>query len=149
MVADFETVYTVTDFWDGIRAGIADFNGVPHYYERLDEQREEHEDDWVDLFLLKRIDEETFRLAIEDWDIWKRWYIACQTGETTVETHPALPKDRTRHTEITKILTERLVVNPGLDVKAQAEFERDYRNIHPTHATNPMAKIKVKWQVIS
>jgi hypothetical protein len=145
MAADFETVYTVTDFWDGIRAGIADFNGVPHYYERLDEQRDEQKDDWVDLFLLKRIDQETFRLAMEDWEIWKRWYISgCQP-----KTHPALPEDRARHTEITEILSERLVVTPSLDVKAQAEFERDYRDIHPKHASNPMAKIKVKWQVIS
>lgn len=146
MAADFETVYTVTDFWDGIRAGIADFNGAPHYYERpFDEQK----DDWTEFFLLKRIDEETFRLAMEDWEIWKRWYIACQIGETTIETHPALPEDRARHREITEILSERLVVNPSLDVKAQAEFERDYRDIHPKHATNPMAKLKVKWQVIS
>jgi hypothetical protein len=59
---EYETVYTVLDYWDGIRTGIADFHGAPHYYERpFDEAR----DNWADNFLLKPIDEETLRLALE------------------------------------------------------------------------------------
>src|SRR5437868_5445714 len=98
---EYERVHTVFNYWDGIRSGIADFNGMPHYYEcPFDEVK----DDWAGYFLLKPIDEETFQLAMEDWAIWQRWYIACQTGKTTLETHPALPEDRKRHTEIKKIL---------------------------------------------
>ena len=152
MDSDFETVYTVTDFWDGIRAGIADFNRHPHYYERQDEPRYEHDDAWVDIFFLKPIDNETFKLAIEDWEIWQRWHIAYQTGETTVETHPALPEDRARYVEISEILTRRLVIHSDEAIKAEAEFKRDYSDIHPPqngHATHPMAKISVKWHVVS
>jgi hypothetical protein len=30
---DWEKVYTVTDFYDGPRLGVADYNGQPHLYE--------------------------------------------------------------------------------------------------------------------
>jgi hypothetical protein len=32
MAGEFETVYTVTAYYDGILAGIADFRGVPHVF---------------------------------------------------------------------------------------------------------------------
>jgi hypothetical protein len=144
--AGFENIYTVINFWDGIRSGIADFNGSPHYYEcPFDEAR----DDWADYFLLHPIDEEIFRLAMEDWAIWQRWYAASQGGATTIETHPALPEDRARHTEIQEALAGRLVINPDRDIKAVAEVQRDYSGIEPNHATNPMARLIVKWHVIS
>jgi hypothetical protein len=142
----FENVYTVFDFYDGVRSGIADFNGSPYYYEC---PFDEVENDWADYFILHRIDEETFRLAMEQWAIWQRWYEACQAGRTTHETHPALPEDRGRYTEIEGILVQSLVVNPELDIKAQAEFQRDYTGIEPKQATNPMARLLVKWHVIS
>src|SRR5687768_8510315 len=31
----FERVYTVTDYWDGPREGIADFQDVPHLYRSI------------------------------------------------------------------------------------------------------------------
>jgi hypothetical protein len=142
----FENIYTVMNYWDGIRSGIADFNGSPHYYEcPFDEAK----DDWADYFLLHPIDEETFRLAMEGWAIWRRWYIAHQTGQTTFETHPALPEDRARHTAIQEALAGRLVVNVGRDKRAKAEIQRDYTDIEPNHATNPMARLMVKWRVVS
>jgi hypothetical protein len=70
MSGDFETVYTVTDWYDGPREGIADFNGMPHLYQW---QFDNAKDDWADTLLLTPVDEETFRLALEDWAIWVRW----------------------------------------------------------------------------
>jgi hypothetical protein len=35
MEQKFEKVYTVTDFYDGPRGGIANFRGHPHVYESL------------------------------------------------------------------------------------------------------------------
>jgi hypothetical protein len=58
----YDKVYTVTEYYDGARAGVADFNGQPHYYEC---QFDELEGNWSDVFLLKPIDSETFRLALE------------------------------------------------------------------------------------
>lgn len=116
---DLGVVHTITDWYDGPRAGVADFSGRPHYYECLfDEPR----DDWSDVYLLKPLDEETFRLVIEDWNIWLRWEAAFREGRTPRETHPALPEDRGRHDELAKILAERLFVSPDTCVKARGEF---------------------------
>ncbi len=35
MERSFEHVYTVTDYYDGPRGGVAEFNGVPHVYRSL------------------------------------------------------------------------------------------------------------------
>ena len=58
----FEKVYTVTDYNDGPRAGVADFNGTPHLYES----------EWNDIervngdtYKLSPIDNHTFELARE------------------------------------------------------------------------------------
>jgi len=144
--AEYEKIYTVFDFYDGIRTGIADFNGAHHYYER---PSDEAQGDWADYFLLKPIDEETFQLAMEDWAIWQRWYAASLARETTVDTHPALPEDRARHDEIQAILKRRLVVNPATDIKAQGEIQRNYEGVWPKHATNPFARLQIKWRVVA
>src|SRR5215218_468872 len=66
----FERVHTMTDYYDGPRRGIADYDGTPHLYESL---FDEDADGYGDVFELRRVDDETFRIAIEDWQIWLRW----------------------------------------------------------------------------
>lgn len=131
-MSDYETVYTITDWYDGARQGVADLNGQPHYYEN---HWDEGTQFWSDIYHLKPLDAETFALAMKDWEIWLRWERAMKEGKTTGETHPALPEDKQRHIELEKILTERLVISPETSVKAAAEFIYG----QPT---------KVKWSVI-
>ena len=117
--SEYEIVHTITDWYDGARGGIADINGAPHYYEcRWDDAT----DDWSEVYLLNRIDQETFRLAMEDWAIWLRWRKAFDEGRTKQETHPALPEDRARHTEIAAILAQRLVIREEALIRAKSEF---------------------------
>jgi hypothetical protein len=98
----FDTIYTMTDFYDGPRKGVAVYHGVPHLYESC----------WADIelesdvFLLSPISADVLALALEDWDIWLRWSAARHAGLTTTETHPALPKDRARHNELVMLLQE-------------------------------------------
>lgn len=131
-MSDYEAVYTITDWYDGARVGVADLNGQPHYYEN---HWNDGEDDWSDIYLLQQLDAETFALAMEDWEIWLRWERAFKNGEATQETHPALPEERQRHNELEKILAKRLVISPETCVKATAEFVYG----QPT---------KVKWHVV-
>ncbi len=131
-MAEHETVYTITDWYDGARRGIADLYGKPHYYEN---PWNESEQDWSEIYFLKLLDDETFALAMEDWEIWLRWERAFKDGKTTQETHPALPEDKQRHEQLKKTLAERLVISPEKCVKATAEFVYG----EPT---------KVKWQKI-
>lgn len=142
IASSYDKVYTVTDYYDGARAGVADFNGQPHYYEC---QFDESKDDWSDIFLLKPIDSETLNLALEDWDIWARWNAAYENGKASVNTHPALPEDRERHDEISEILKSRLKVDPEKDMKVKAEFEV----AEPKREGKSIASLIVKWSVIS
>lgn len=135
----FEAVHTMTDYYDGPRRGIADFDGRPCLYESLfDDLRDEHDD----IFLLRPIDEETLRLALEDWQIWLRWEEAFYAGKATTETHPALPEDRTRHEEIAAALPARLEVLSGPATRAHAIFRP--RHGHPDGGRG--RTLEVQWR---
>src|SRR5579862_5121611 len=84
----FERVYTIWDYWDGPRSGIASYEGQPHHYQC---EWDEAADDYSDTFALTPIDEETFSLAMEQWSIWQQWQKAFHGGEVPGATHPTLP----------------------------------------------------------
>ena len=90
----FETVYTMTDWYDGPRRGVAMVNGKPHVYEscwsNIDSASQ-------DVFLLSEVSGEALALAIEDWEIWLRWSAAFKRGDVTEETHPCHAAERPRH----------------------------------------------------
>jgi hypothetical protein len=115
-----DIVHTVTERYDGPVRGIAEFRGRPHYYER---QFNAEADEWSEIYWLMPIDEETFRLAMEAWEIWKRWEAAFRDCRTTPATHPALPEDRARWDELSTVLKRRLVIEPDRAVVAHARFD--------------------------
>jgi hypothetical protein len=131
-MSDYEIVHTISDWFDGARAGVANLNGEPHYYKN---QWLENEQSWSELYLLQPLDTETFAFVMEDWEIWLRWEKAFKEGKTTQETHPVLPEERRRHEELKPILMERLVVIPEKSIRATAEFVYG----QPT---------KVKWHIV-
>lgn len=97
-----EPVFTVYDFYDGPRGGVAHCGGVPHVYRSLflDFERDAEGTPQDDVFLLKPINPRLYDLALEDWAIFLRWRAAFDAGEVDLSTHPALPQDRPRHDEI-------------------------------------------------
>ena len=117
---ELETVHTITEHYDGPVRGIADFRGQPHYYER---QFNDSTDEWSDIYWLTPIDDETFGLAMEAWQIWRRWETAFHQHQTTLATHPALPADRARGDELATLLKQRLVVDQQRALVAQGSFE--------------------------
>lgn len=119
LTTEFEIVHTMTDYYDGPRSGIANYRGKPHIYESLFSDALENSD----VFLLQPIDEETFRLAMEDWSIWCRWERAFHSRQTTQDTHPSLPQDRARHDELEAILTPRLHIEDARAFRARGRFE--------------------------
>jgi hypothetical protein len=66
----YEYVFTVTEYFDGPRKGIANYQGNPHFYECI---FDEVKDDYSGVFQLTPLDSETLKLAMEDWEIWRRW----------------------------------------------------------------------------
>src|SRR5688572_30570390 len=120
-----ERVYTVTDYWDGPRAGIADYDGRPHTFDAV---FDDEADAWSDVFVLRPIDAETLALALEAWAIWLRWKATFDTGQTTTDTHPPLPADRARHAELEAAIERRLAARPDEAVRARALFRSDERS---------------------
>lgn len=133
-----ERVYTVLDYYDGPRSGIADFRGKPHFYYQPMEQSTGA---GRDSFLLQPISDETFKLAMEDWAIWCRWERAFHSGRTTQDTHPALPQDRARHEELDRVLAAALRVEPGTALRVKARFDARRRG-------EPGLTSTVEWRVL-
>jgi hypothetical protein len=115
----FERVYTMTDYYDGPRGGIADLDGRPHLYSS---PFEFWKDEYEDLYELRPVDGDTLALALEDWEIWLRWEEAFHAGRTAPDAHPALPADRARHDELAPLLAARLAALPRPSIRARGEF---------------------------
>ena len=133
----WERVYTINDYCDCPRLGVADFEGKPDIYKcRFDEV----EGEWSDEFLLSAIAPDLLALVLEDWEIWLRWERAFHAGETTIKTHPTLPQDRVRHEALKGLIGNRLTDPLGEARKVKACF----RNAS-SDATEP----EVEWLPIS
>lgn len=112
-----ERVYTVTDYYDGPRCGIANFRGRPHLYES------DFDDD---TFRLYPVAADLLQLALEDWAIWVRWSDAFNRGEVDASTHPAHPADRTRHEELAALLDWKRLTDSIRPIVAHGTFEADH-----------------------
>src|SRR5215475_12954476 len=117
---EHETVFTVTDYWDGPRVGVANFKEEPHYFQCI---FDESADDWTSRFWLHPIDHATFQLVLEAWQIWERWRDAFHAHKVGDETHPCLPEDRERHGAISRVLEKQLSIDPISDRLAEGKFE--------------------------
>lgn len=116
----YEEVFTVTDYYDGPRQGIANFEGKPHFYECMfDDKR----DDYTNMFWLTPVEADLFRLAMEDWAIWQRWEAALHAGHADRASHPALPEDRARHDELKVILDLELRTNKDKCIIRKGSFK--------------------------
>lgn len=125
-----EPVFTVTDWYDGPRRGVALFDGRPHAFESLFDD---------DRFRLWPIDDAVLALALEDWAIWRRWEKAFHAGEAPHGSHPALPADRARHEALTGLLDP--LTSPGpSSFFARGRFE-------PSGEDNGHASYRVEWAV--
>jgi hypothetical protein len=138
---DFERVFTVTDYYDGPRGGIANYRDQPHLYTC---EWNEAIDNYADTFLLSPVSGDTFLLALEDWEIWLRWERAFHEGRVTQETHPILPEDRARYEEIESILKRVLVPDLEQAIRASAEF-KPITLAAPGERVPGMVALQVRW----
>jgi hypothetical protein len=136
--AVWERVYTVNDYYDGPRRGIADFCGKPHIYES---EFSDIEDEYTNSFVLVQIESELLDLVLEDWAIWLRWQAAYQHREVSLDTHPALPHERQRHEELKQRIGGRLRVEPS---EAVARATAEFRNL-----TQESGRLEVRWHEIA
>ncbi|MDB4906254.1 MAG: hypothetical protein JWO05_1038 [Gemmatimonadetes bacterium] len=142
----FEKVYTVTDFYDGPRAGIADLDGAPHAYMSMYPSASESEEN-DNLYDLSPITPEVLALALEDWAIWLRWSQAYDAGITTLETHPALPQDSERHAQLMATLEKALAIDPERRREARGEF-RAVRPLPESDSPDWSCAREVRWTLV-
>jgi len=108
------------DYYDRPRKGIANYRGQPHLYECI---FDEEKDDYSELFQLTPLPNDIFRLAMEDWTIWRQWETVFHAGQTDLSTHPALPHDANRHAELKRTLESSLVTDPAKAIFRVGRFE--------------------------
>jgi hypothetical protein len=115
----FERVYTVWDYYDGPRSGIAGYDGTPHSYNC---EWNKGKQDYADTFVLMPVDPDTFALAMEQWSIWREWEDAFHRGDVPQSTHPGLPGSHPRYAELEAILKERISAQSGPRRRFRAVF---------------------------
>jgi hypothetical protein len=135
----YETVFTVTDYYGYPRRGIANYKAKPHLYKCISKKRRNHDSG---LFQLTPLDSETFKLAMEHWEIWRRWLVAFYARKTDISTGPALPREASRHAELTRILRKLLVSDPEKSITRVGQFEVLQE---PSLPTNVIRQLQVKW----
>ena len=144
MERPFERVYTVMDFWDGPRSGFADFDGVPHAYRSL---WRDDLDDWDQdgQFALGPVSPDLLAIALEDWEIWRRWEEAYYADKVGLSTHPALPEDHARHIELAPIIERALEIDPSRRRIAVGEFRSLNGRRGAPGAPSSRAILEVRW----
>jgi hypothetical protein len=114
----FGRVFTVWDYYDGPRTGIAEHDGRPHYYARELDDDDEH----AETFILRPIDDETLDLALRHWNIWCGWQLAFHRGEKDHSSHPATPGQNSAYAQLESRLEEKIAESAGEPIRASASF---------------------------
>jgi hypothetical protein len=106
MNEDFQALYTIEDYYDGPRSGVADFEGRPHYYRSIYLDAAQWNPD-EDRFELSPVTLEVQAAACEAAAIFKRWDTMRQATPSftyTDEEFGALPEERARYHELERFL---------------------------------------------
>ncbi|MFB7666393.1 hypothetical protein ACFC1R_20970 [Kitasatospora sp. NPDC056138] len=93
----FERVHVELAWYDGPREGIADVDGVPHYFLSHDFDPA----DAADEYLVWPVDETAVALEREQWEIFARWNSRYEAGTAALDTHPGQGGIDGRYDELT------------------------------------------------
>ncbi|MFD8008631.1 hypothetical protein [Streptomyces mirabilis] len=102
IVDGFERVYVELEWYDGPREGIADVNGVPHYFQSHDY---DHLDD-ADEYRVWPASEDALALEREQWSIFARWDERHKAGAVGPDSHPGHGGIDVRYDELTALLVQ-------------------------------------------
>jgi hypothetical protein len=113
-----DLVYTF-DWYDGPRSGVADYDGLPHYYESQWADIDHIDEDW---YRLSPIPQEVFELELERERLWAKYAEASAIGIVGPEHHPFLPDDRPRGEELLQLLETALRIDEKQHLISRDEF---------------------------
>jgi hypothetical protein len=107
----------VWDLYDGIRSGLAEFHGAPHYFECVFQ-----DDNYTDTFELRPIDSLLLAEATEQWSIYRAWERRFHSGEASLDTHPGHGGVVPRYDELERSINARLESLVEHPILASADF---------------------------
>jgi hypothetical protein len=127
MTGNFETVYTIDEYYDGPRTGVADFSGNACYYRSVYLDTSEWNPD-EDRFELSPIPSEVLALALEAEEIFRRWDVVRSStpGFSYADNEfGALPEDQARYAQLRKLLKKSFkVASAKSKTLVRGKFER-------------------------
>ena len=138
----FERVYTVHNYYDGPRSGVADYLGRTHHYSC---EWDDGADDYAETFALVEIDGDAVSLALEQWAIWRQWEYAFHRGEVPQGTHPGLPGNDLRYAQLQTAIQSRIANTLAKRTRARGIFRVDPDG--PETPKGVMRELQVEWQV--
>ncbi|MET4106586.1 hypothetical protein [Hymenobacter sp. UYP22] len=129
------------DWYDGVRGGVATYNGQPCYFES---QCVDIFTDGTDWFKLSPISEAAFEQNKEQWALWRIYDAAFQAGQIGIEHHPFLPENRERGEELQQQLEHQLIIDDNNFMIAQAEF----LGLDKQMQRMDRAEMEVRWNIL-
>ena len=141
MDSQFERVYTIEDWYDGPRAGVADFRGVPHFYRSVYLDSSEWNSD-EDRFELTPLSKELFDWMLEADALFQRWDTARRTRAVAADPAPdelrILPEDRSRYQLLeSNIATAVAASRPIATMRGQFEYNPNRVRWMPVPSARP------------
>jgi hypothetical protein len=115
----YERVHAVWGYYDGVRVGIADLDGAPHYFDSL---FDEDAEDYSDNFRLYPVGPEFMQRAMRSWDIYRAWESRFHNGKTDIKTHPGLGGIDIEFDELRSWLDEQVTRLEALPSLYRAQF---------------------------
>ena len=136
----FERVYSVMDYFDGPRGGVAEFFGRPHRYQcKWDKEL----DDRAESFILTPISNDILALELEQWALWRKWELAFHRGDVQQSSHPGLGGTDARYDELKRIIKDRSVEESPATWRAKGLFRA--RSSQPEMPVGVMRELEVEW----
>ena len=140
----FEPVLMIWDIYDGVRTGLAEYDGRPHYFKCLWDEPNEN---YSERFELSPIDATFLNAATQQWKIYREWELKFHTGMVTLETHPGHRGTNQKYDELEDEVN--LAIKKLVPLKDK--FIPKFRALpnQDTLPTGVLRELEVKWNVIS
>ncbi len=106
----FEHVHIELDWYDGPRSGLADVDGIPHYFQAVHDYGRPDEPDGE--YLVWPANSTALALEREQWAIFVDWNTRYETGTATVDSHPGHGGINARYDQLTALLAPHRAVPP-------------------------------------
>lgn len=116
----YESVLSVSEYYDGPKEGIARYCGKPYFYKCV---WDDVQDGYSSKFILSPLDGKEVHIAEEYWQMWLRWRVAYKQGFVSLESGPVLSQDRRRYEELKPDLDRIFAVNNDKSIIVNGLFK--------------------------